>query len=382
MTERILRSTSNTSATVSDVVLYGTSTTRLVLRAEIARNPNDPAACVGIALVHQRKGAAQEWEDCPTFSRAQIPSGQEVKLSLDTATTKALYEQIGTLAQIYTEFGIPDGIQRVLVLNESEVLQSDSETIAALKAALKSSGPEELVKFISESFPDLIKKMSLAQIQESRSEALIEFENMLADDSTSESDWQRFFEGNTWIFGYGLRYQFLNTEASQAMAGAPSFTGRGAQRGDFLLSTVGDIKFTVLVEIKKPSSPLFHGMYRNGVAQLSGELVGGISQIQVNTHSWATETASLSANRDLLHDAGVYTCEPKALLIIGKLSQCDGDRAKRTTFEAFRRSLSNPEIVTFDELLMRARHIVELPVCPEIPRSEQQAAAVDDDCPF
>ena len=37
----------------------------------------------------------------------------------------------------------------------------------------------------------------------------------------------------------------------------------------------------------------------------------------------------------------------------------DGNEDKITCFELYRRNLTSPEIVTFDELLERARYIVE-----------------------
>ncbi|MGK6778118.1 hypothetical protein MMF16_00008470 [Enterobacter hormaechei] len=43
-----------------------------------------------------------------------------------------------------------------------------------------------------------------------RKESLETYEKMLTEpDSYKEADWQRFFETNEWIFGYGLKYKFL-----------------------------------------------------------------------------------------------------------------------------------------------------------------------------
>ena len=74
-----------------------------------------------------------------------------------------------------------------------------------------------------------------------------------------EAYWQNFFEENKWIFGYGLNYHILRQEQSQPSFGGTSVSGTGAQKGDFLVSTVGDISFTVLVEIKTPNTALLQG---------------------------------------------------------------------------------------------------------------------------
>jgi len=131
--------------------------------------------------------------------------------------------------------------------------------------------------------------------------------------------------------------------------------GTGGQRGDYLLQTNAHVKFTVFVEIKKPDSPLLETReYRNGVYQVGKELTGGIAQIQSNSLTWETEGSRTDTNRDAL-DA--LTCRPKGILIIGNTSQLD-DRNKKLSFELFRRNISNPEIVTYDELLAKAQFII------------------------
>jgi len=62
-------------------------------------------------------------------------------------------------------------------------------------------------------------------------------------------------------------------------------------------------------------------------------------------------------NRELLERSGCYTIQPKGILIIGHTNRFDTN-AKRTTFELFRRNLLNPDVITFDELLGRATHLL------------------------
>lgn len=75
---------------------------------------------------------------------------------------------------------------------------------------------------------------------------------MLQDNTLAENNWQDFFEENTWIFGYGLRYQILRVIQPQPNYGGVAVDGRGGQRGDFLTATEAETRFTCLVEIKKP----------------------------------------------------------------------------------------------------------------------------------
>lgn len=101
-------------------------------------------------------------------------------------------------------------------------------------------------------------------------------------DNKDEAFWQSFFERNTWIFGYGLNYKFLKSVQSQPYYGSSNVTGKGGQRGDFLSATAADVKFTVLVEVKKASTPLLGSEYRNGAFPTSSEFACGVSQLQAN----------------------------------------------------------------------------------------------------
>jgi len=46
-------------------------------------------------------------------------------------------------------------------------------------------------------------------------------------------------------------------------------------------------------------------------------------------------------------------------LVVGNTSELKGNDDKIACFELYRRNIRSPEILTFDELLYRARYIVE-----------------------
>jgi hypothetical protein len=194
-----------------------------------------------------------------------------------------------------------------------------------------------------------------------RREHLTEFELALTAHADDENWWQDFFEKNKWIFGYGLNYQILKQEQSQPNYGGTRLEGQGGQRGDYLTSTVGDINFTVLVEIKKPSTLLLQGTseIRNGAWSLSKELTDALSQIEANIHTWEREGSRQVDNQDRLEERNVHTVQPKGIIVIGLLGAISTDRSKRETFQRFRKSIHGIDIITFDELFSRAKFIVE-----------------------
>src|SRR5437870_3264956 len=135
-------------------------------------------------------------------------------------------------------------------------------------------------------------------------------------------------------------------------------TGKGIQKGDFLERTEAAVKFTVLVEIKRPATQLLGTRsYRNGACELGAELTGGVSQMQANCSKWEKEGSQTEENREALSYRSIFTIQPKGILVIGHTEQLN-QISKRNTFELFRRNTVNPEILTFDELYERAKFIV------------------------
>lgn len=193
-----------------------------------------------------------------------------------------------------------------------------------------------------------------------RKERLKEFMSALSEKASDESWWQDFFEANKWIFGYGLNYQILRDEQQQPSYGGQRVDGKGNQRGDVLMSTQGDVCFTVLVEIKTPAATLLSGSaeIRAGAWSISKNLTDGVSQLQANMEKWLEE-ASSPENRDRFEAKNIWTVLPKGIMVIGSQSTLAGVRSKIGTFQRFRRSFHGIDIVTFDELLERAKYIVD-----------------------
>lgn len=179
-------------------------------------------------------------------------------------------------------------------------------------------------------------------------------------DTKEEKVWQHFFQKNDWIFGLGLDYQYLDIIENEAAVGQPNVSGKGAEQVDTLAKYN---KFTVLIELKKPSSPLFDtDKNRSGSWKLSNTLQSAVSQIleykASHQKEWGTKKEFDSEGNALNY----YAYDPKSILLIGRNVQIDGEDEvqdiKRRTFELYRRDSRNIEIMTYDELYMRAVRIV------------------------
>jgi hypothetical protein len=258
---------------------------------------------------------------------------------------------------------LPDSILRDIVLDQSQARKLFSKNPEVF---LQLAQHEDVAR-------DVVavgyRRKKLKYFEQLLSDPQYFLDELLRLNCKPEALWQKFFEANTWIFGYGLSYQFLSEldghRLEQVVRGS-DLAGRG-KRSDAVMKTRGLISSMCFVEIKRHDTSLLDArQYRPSVWSPSSELIGGISQIQKTVHS-----AIESIGRTLRPaDAGgtptgevLFNIEPRSILVIGSLKEFQSDRGLNEqmfgSFELFRRNTWRPEIVTFDELLERARFIVE-----------------------
>jgi hypothetical protein len=210
---------------------------------------------------------------------------------------------------------------------------------------------------------------------------------------SNEAVWQRFFEENTWVFGYGLRYVFMSglddRKLEQVTTGHQLM--QPGKRADAIMKTRGLVSSLCFIEIKTHETKLLHlgDPYRSASWAISDELAGSIAQIQ-RTLQLAVKT--IQTQLQVVGPEGdptgeiAFLYQPKAFVVIGSLGQFVSsagiNEEKFGSFELFRRNLSNPEIITFDELLARACFLArqgqdDIAEHPAEPASDNQ-----EDIPF
>ncbi|MFZ2300963.1 MAG: Shedu immune nuclease family protein [Gallionella sp.] len=212
-----------------------------------------------------------------------------------------------------------------------------------------------------------------------RKKQLEVFENLLIDPSyftslkekkkcTNEGLWQRYFEKNPWVFGYGLGYIFLSgldDKKLEQIVQGHSIDSHG-KRVDALMKTKGIISNLCFVEIKTHATELLDSKpYRSGCWAPSKELAGAIAQVQ-GTVALAVENLSSKINPSDKEGnptgEEIFNYQPKSYLVIGNMNEFVSEQGvnkdKLRSFELLRKNTSNPEIITFDELYERAKFIV------------------------
>lgn len=106
--------------------------------------------------------------------------------------------------------------------------------------------------------------------------------------------------------------------------------------------------------------------YRSECWATSDELSGGIAQVlktvQKSIRNIETKT-EVKDSQGFLTKEQVFLYKPKSYLLIGNLNEFKNEAGVNedqfSSFELFRQSISNPEIITFDELYERAKYIMD-----------------------
>lgn len=271
-------------------------------------------------------------------------------------------------------------IQSVDFKNRGKVNISDEEL---RKIALTSHQAKAFLTENQELFAEVLKSEITTEDLVAvgfRKKQLSVYENLLHDQSyfddikskkkfSNEALWQKYFEKNPWVFGYGLGYIFLSSlddrKLEQVVQGH-SVDSHG-KRVDALMKTKGIISNLCFVEIKTHTTALLESKpYRSGCWAPSKELAGAIAQVQ-GTVASAVENLSSRINPSDSEGSPtgeeIYNYQPKSYLVIGSmgefLSEHGVNKDKLRSFELLRKNTSNPEIITFDELYERAKFIVQ-----------------------
>ena len=138
------------------------------------------------------------------------------------------------------------------------------------------------------------------------------------------------------------------------------------------MRTSGVVRWMTFAEFKHHRTDLLDKTkeYRPGAWRVSAEVSGGVAQAQATVRRAIQDIGEVLRSKG----AGVaprsrmtwtFLTRPRSFLVVGQLSQLLGDEGgphqeKIRSFELFRRSLTDPEIVTFDELLARAEWVVDV----------------------
>lgn len=256
-------------------------------------------------------------------------------------------DELNNLIQYIQEYYTP------LNAGMKEFIEADKDA-AALFTKVRELGisDEEVVQKLYESGV-LTKNLSIAITAAERSNAISEFEAALAQDST-ESFWQSWFANNKWILGS----EYLNI--------LPERDIDTRDIADYLMRSVDG--YLDVVEIKRPSIPLWAGPDSHGNYYPSSQLSSAVAQCLNYLYRIELQSNSIEF---LERVEGTRTVHPTCMLVFGRSN--DWDEHKNRSLRIYNASFHNLHIITYDQLLVRAKQLLGFP---------QEDPQEDDDLPF
>ena len=266
-------------------------------------------------------------------------------------------------------FNIKDSELAKMLMSKDQASKLIEENLEVLQEALNSNlSTKDLINFgyrknQLEIFDKLLNEEGFFKEYKDK------LKNQLNKEQGDEAVWQKFFEKNTWILGYGLDYIFnseLDNKKLEQVTSGSNISSKG-KRVDALLKSHGAINSLCFCEIKLDTDLLLSKVkqsYRGESWQISESLTGAIAQVQRTIQKaikdFDTKTEIKNTSDDLTGEV-LYLYNPKAFILIGNLNEFiledKINEIKFSSFEMFRKNLKNIEILTYDELYQRAYYI-------------------------
>jgi len=357
--------TSRQTAQASPIVLRQSDRVRLVFAPQVVRNDQNPDASVNGEFAYQRKSVHDAWEDATEIRLGQLRSGEGVRLSLHSGEVLTLFRRLQSLYSVASDGAVPRGHQDWVAVPNTPVVESLRN---ALGRDSDSGTREQLLDMFLEWLGSQDPNHLLEMLQSGSASALISFDAAMGAarlrkfltevedhlESAGEPYWQDLFTRESWAISQIYAYPLVIV-GSQVYVGGKRITNRGGHVADFLLrNRLTDV--AVVVEIKTPSTPLLNrSPYRSGVYACSQELAGAVAQLLQARDSLVREYSQLTSGEF----PEFRTWSPKALLIVGRLpSSSDADQ--RRSFELYRASLRDLDVVTFEELVEKVRILLNM----------------------
>jgi hypothetical protein len=351
-------STSLNSAEVTPIVLRQTDTVRLVFKPTLVNNDQLPAASVHGLFCYQRKRRADEWTDVSAISLSALHAGEGVKLDIKSSELLKLHRGLDTLYTTVARDGVPTGVHTYIRADEGTVLADIAEM-------LDSGGADTVLQAFTQWLRESESGLTV-RLRNVDGQTLVNFDaavgaarlQQFVDEATANADnadepfWQSLLRREPWVISQLYACPFVIIQ-DQAYVGGKSIQNRGGSIVDYMY-TNALTENSLIVEIKTPATRLLTQYeYRNGVYGPSKELGGATQQLLHARQTLQEEYLALVRNT---RRPGFNIFATRALLIVGSMPQ---DDIRRRSFEIYRNAQRGIEIVTFDEMIHKAKLLLD-----------------------
>lgn len=171
-------------------------------------------------------------------------------------------------------------------------------------------------------------------------------------ENSDEEFWQITFKDHSYVISqvFAVPIVFIK---DKAYVGGMNLEQKDAKFVDYLFSMESS-REAILVEIKTPTTPIIGSKYR-GIFKPSAELSGFVVQA-LDYRAELTQSLGTIA-QGTGHDIKLF--HPRCVVIVGNGEKLKSEK-QRKSFELFRGSLKDVEIVTYDELFRKVEILANL----------------------
>lgn len=194
-----------------------------------------------------------------------------------------------------------------------------------------------------------IQKLSLINSSKKQTDKLVlgslikEFNRRLKKSTQSENEWQEFLQKHILLFN--TSYVAVLGKTSVALQG---------KYPDFMLIDV--FNYIDIFEIKKPNTNLLKLDESRNNYFWDSEISKAISQTENYINSLSTNGPTFSSEIRKLKNLQVNVVKPRGIIIVGTREQLKTEKMK-DDFRLLQSSLSNLDIILFDDLLNRLKNL-------------------------
>ncbi len=342
------KSVSSNAMTVTDILLRETSITRLIFRPLIVQNIKNPQANVKGSFIFQKKWKNDIWEDSKDMPLSSLKKWELVSIELHSEEILTLLENFDNLRQLYAQYWIKRGISNFNITDKNidEILEKlavfeDRELILEALGKLDISQLENIESLVS-----------INRFKRSKEE--------MEGNMSNEDEkwfWQPLFKREAWILSQIFSAPFVFVD-DEFFVWWKRGNNQGGVYTDYLFqnSITRNIAF---IEVKTPITWLvWKTKYRwkndtdnNTVYPISDELSWAINQL-------LNQKKTFLQKQDSLEESDKFTYNTRCILISWNTDSLSEWQLK--SFELYRSSLKDVEIITFNELLKKIQNLLEL----------------------
>lgn len=364
-----IESVSKDVAECNAVVLKCNDTFRYLFVPKLIDNSNDKSKCISGQFIVQKKSRNDKWENHDFLPINKMIKDQWINLDLSTSSMDILISYVQKLRELYLEEGKYDSFGTVRTFVFSNKLNSEEKELILDMFDKNDKLKEELRKYLKDdiSIEDVLNaigtgKLNINQLVNKLNETEtnqiyntlqakminpIFLEDNLENDE--EKFWQDLFKQHPNILSTIIP-SVVHIIEDQPYFGGKAIDNKGGTIGDFLYKS--GTNNVSIIEIKTPSTDLLGTEYRNDVFCPSKELSGSIIQIRKQKDNLMKEYDHIR-RKSLIKGKDFDAYDPKSYIIIGNSSKLNSIELE--SFELFRNSLKDIEIITFNELIEKLK---------------------------